>query len=55
MSATTVGTRGGPSPQDVGRLAHERNYCVVVVTHDTSVLDLMDVTYRMRDGVLFRD
>jgi putative ABC transport system ATP-binding protein len=39
----------------LGRLAHERNYCVVVVTHDTSVLDLMDVTYRMRDGVLFRD
>lgn len=36
------------------RLAHEKNYCVVVVTHDTEILDLMDVTYQMRDGVLSR-
>lgn len=39
----------------LGRLAHERDYCVVVVTHDTSVLELMDMTYRMQDGVLFGD
>jgi putative ABC transport system ATP-binding protein len=36
------------------RLAHERNYCVVVVTHDTEVLDMMDVTYQMRDGILVK-
>ncbi|HWQ59273.1 MAG TPA: ABC transporter ATP-binding protein [Clostridia bacterium] len=39
----------------LGRLAHERNYCVVVVTHDTGVLDLMDVTFHMCDGVLVGD
>jgi len=33
-------------------LAHQRNYCVVVVTHDMTILDMMDVTYQMRDGVL---
>ncbi len=38
----------------LSRLAHERNYCVVVVTHDTDVLDMMDVTLQMRDGVLVR-
>jgi putative ABC transport system ATP-binding protein len=38
----------------LGRLAHERNYCVVVVTHDMGVLDMMDVTLQMRDGVLVR-
>lgn len=36
----------------LGRLAHEQNYCVVVVTHDMGVLDMMDVTYQMRDGIL---
>ena len=38
----------------LARLAHERNYCVVVVTHDTDVLDMMDVTYQMRDGILVK-
>ena len=32
------------------RLAHEQAYCVVVVTHDVSVLDVMDCVYRMQDG-----
>jgi len=36
----------------LARLAHERNYCVVVVTHDTDLLGLMDVTFQMRDGML---
>jgi ABC-type lipoprotein export system ATPase subunit len=35
-------------------LAHERNYCVVVVTHDTGVLDMMDVTFHLRDGILVK-
>ncbi len=39
----------------LARLAHERNYCVVVVTHDMSLLDMMDVTYHMRDGVLYKE
>lgn len=34
------------------RLAHERNYCVVIVTHDMGVLDAMDVIYRMQDGLV---
>ncbi len=38
----------------LARLAHERNYCIVVVTHDTEVLDMMDVTYQMRDGILIK-
>ncbi len=38
----------------LARLAHERNYCIVVVTHDTEVLDMMDVTYQMRDGILVK-
>lgn len=34
------------------RLAHEGNYCVIIVTHDMGVLEKMDVVYRMQDGVL---
>ncbi|MEN6418068.1 MAG: ABC transporter ATP-binding protein [Clostridiaceae bacterium] len=36
------------------RLAHEQNYCVVVVTHDMSILDSMDVIYQMQDGMVSR-
>jgi len=39
----------------LGRLVHERGYCIVVVTHDMGVLDMMDVTFQMRDGVLIED
>lgn len=38
----------------LNRLAHERNYCIVIVTHDMELLDMVDVTYQMRDGVLVR-
>lgn len=34
------------------RLAAERDYCVIIVTHDVEVMDEMDVVYRMRDGQL---
>lgn len=34
------------------RLAHEQNYCVVVVTHDMSMLGVMDVVYHMQDGAV---
>lgn len=36
----------------LANLAHEHNYCVVVVTHDLEIVDMVDVTYQMRDGVL---
>ena len=36
-------------------LAHEKDYCVIVVTHDPEVSDMADVTYRMKDGVLQRE
>lgn len=38
----------------LAHLAHERNYCIVVVTHDTEVLDMMDITYQMKDGILVK-
>lgn len=34
------------------RLAAERNYCVIIVTHDVDVMDELDEVYRMRDGRL---
>ena len=36
------------------RLAHEENRCVIVVTHDLSVMDRADVVYRINDGLLER-
>ena len=39
----------------LARLAHEHNYCVIVVTHDMEILDMIDVTFRMRDGILVRE
>jgi putative ABC transport system ATP-binding protein len=39
----------------LAHLAHERNYCVVVVTHDMGILDRMDITYQMRDGILVKE
>ena len=33
-------------------LAHTQNYCVVIVTHDLEIMDIVDITYQMRDGVL---
>ena len=36
------------------RLAHEEDRCVIVVTHDLSVMDQADVTYRVQDHRLER-
>jgi ABC-type lipoprotein export system ATPase subunit len=36
------------------RLAHEENRCVIVVTHDLTVMDRADVVYRISDGLLER-
>ena len=37
------------------RLAHEEGYCVVVVTHDPDISARADITYRIRDGVLYEE
>ena len=36
-------------------LAHNDNYCVIVVTHDPEVAEMSDVVYRMKDGFLTRE
>lgn len=33
-------------------LAHEKGYCVIIVTHDMEVAEASDVALRMKDGVL---
>lgn len=33
-------------------LAHEKGYCVIIVTHDSEVAEAADVALRMRDGEL---
>lgn len=33
-------------------LAHERDYCVIVITHDMDIADKADVVYRITDGRL---
>ncbi|MCL2461512.1 MAG: ABC transporter ATP-binding protein [Defluviitaleaceae bacterium] len=37
------------------KLAHEEDYCVVVVTHDLDIAAGADVVYRMRDGALTKE
>jgi len=34
------------------KLAHEKNYCVVVVTHNPEIAEASDAVYRMSEGVL---
>ena len=36
----------------LSRFAHDKGLCVIVVTHDSSVSDVADVTLRMSDGRL---
>jgi len=46
-------TANGNRVMDILRhLAHDENYCVVVVTHDLAIADAADQVYRMTDGVL---
>ncbi len=33
-------------------LAHDKGYCVIIVTHDMEVAEAADVAFRMRDGEL---
>jgi len=37
------------------KLAHVEGYCVIIATHDLSVLPKMDVVYRMHSGELYLD
>lgn len=37
------------------KLAHEDNYCVVIVTHDPAIAEASDAVYRMADGVLTQE
>lgn len=32
------------------KLAREKNYCVIIITHDLSILSKMDVIHNIRDG-----
>lgn len=34
------------------KLAHEQNYCVIIVTHNTEIAEESDRVFRMSDGVL---
>lgn len=36
----------------LSRLAHDEDYCVIIVTHDLEVAETADVVFRMKDGVL---
>ncbi|MCI8858726.1 MAG: ABC transporter ATP-binding protein [Lachnospiraceae bacterium] len=36
-------------------LAHEKGYCVIIVTHDMEVAGAADVAFRMRDGKLRKE
>lgn len=36
----------------LGSLAHDKGYCVIIVTHDLEVAETADVAFRMRDGKL---
>lgn len=33
-------------------LAHDKGYCIIIVTHDMEVAEAVDVAFRMRDGKL---
>lgn len=36
-------------------LAHERGYCVIIITHDMEVADAADIVFRMQDGRMSLD
>ncbi len=38
----------------LGQLAHEKGYCVIIVTHDPSIAERSDRVWRMTDGVLIQ-
>jgi putative ABC transport system ATP-binding protein len=36
----------------LGQLAHKQGYCVIIVTHDSSIAERSDKVWRMSDGML---
>jgi ABC-type lipoprotein export system ATPase subunit len=36
----------------LGQLAHDRGYCVIIVTHDPGIAERCDKVWHMSDGVL---
>jgi len=48
-------TANGNAVIDILRkLAHENNYCVIIVTHNLEIADASDVVYRMSDGMIMK-
>ena len=49
-----TGNLDGANTQNIidilGSLAHEKGYCVIIVTHDTEVAEAADVALRLKDG-----
>ena len=46
-------TENGNNVIDIlANLAHEMNYCVIIITHDLGIAQKADCVYRMTDGVL---
>ena len=39
----------------LSKLAHEENYCVIIVTHDPAIAEASDTVCRMADGVLTKE
>ena len=37
------------------KLAHEKGYCVIIVTHNPEIAEVADVVYKMSDGVLTKE
>jgi len=48
------GANGEAVMEILRNLAHEGEYCVIIVTHNMDIADASDVVYRMSDGVLRR-
>jgi predicted ABC-type transport system involved in lysophospholipase L1 biosynthesis ATPase subunit len=39
----------------LGQLAHDRGYCVIIVTHDPGIAERCDKVWHMSDGVLMEN
>jgi ABC-type lipoprotein export system ATPase subunit len=46
---------GGRVIEILSRLAHEEDYCVVIVTHDLAIAEASDEVFQMRDGRLVQE
>lgn len=39
----------------LAKLALERNYCVIIITHDMDIAGAADIVFRMKDGVITQE